>query len=179
MASFIVKACHLWSKFESLAGLAHFQKCLVFTVEFPTETTLQMLQRISGLSDRMRFSSLHALPYFFCFCKWREKTAHQKKIQSFYPSFMYSMMYSRKVRDIGKDSEESWIIDFGKKTFFISRKRVVPVCSVCPPRQNWPPPNPSTASQCVPPPPEPRGGGHTRLQVRGWGKLNSNDWRKA
>ncbi len=50
---------------KALAGLAHFQKCPVFTVKFPTETTLQMLQQISGLRDRMGFWSLHALPLLF------------------------------------------------------------------------------------------------------------------
>ncbi len=28
-------------------------------------------------------------------------------------------------------------------------------------------------------PPEPKGGGHTRVRVRGWGSPNSNDWRKS
>ncbi len=31
----------------------------------------------------------------------------------------------------------------------------------------------------VPLPPEPGGGGHTRLRVRGWGSPNSDDWKKA
>jgi hypothetical protein len=39
------------------------------------------------------------------------------------------------------------------------------------------PPPLSLAS--VPLPPEPRGGGHTRLRVRGWGSPNSYDWRKS
>ncbi len=29
------------------------------------------------------------------------------------------------------------------------------------------------------PPPEPKGGGHTRVRVRGWGSPNSDDWRKS
>ncbi len=37
---------------------------------------------------------------------------------------------------------------------------------------------PSLASKCVPPPGT-KGGGHTRLRVRGWGSPNSDDWRKA
>jgi hypothetical protein len=61
------------------------------------------------------------------------------------------------------------------------------------PRPNWDPP-PSPASECIPP--ESKGGGQTRLRVRGWGpNLNetgvytrlrergwgpkSNDWRKS
>jgi hypothetical protein len=39
------------------------------------------------------------------------------------------------------------------------------------------PPPLSPAS--VPLPPEPKGGGHNRLQVRGWGSPNSDDWRKS
>ncbi len=39
------------------------------------------------------------------------------------------------------------------------------------------PPPLSPAS--VPLPPEPKGGGHTRLRVRGWWSPNSDDWRKA
>jgi hypothetical protein len=31
----------------------------------------------------------------------------------------------------------------------------------------------------VPLPADSRGGWHTRLQVRGWGSPNSNDWRKS
>ncbi len=31
----------------------------------------------------------------------------------------------------------------------------------------------------MPLPPEPKGGGHTRLRVRGWGSPNSDDWRKS
>ncbi len=46
------------------------------------------------------------------------------------------------------------------------------------PRRNRYSPTPSLASKCAPPP-EPKGGGHTRLQVRGWGSPNSDDWRKA
>ncbi len=37
----------------------------------------------------------------------------------------------------------------------------------------------SHPSECAPPPPEPKGGGHTRLRVRGWGRPNSDDWRKS
>jgi hypothetical protein len=33
--------------------------------------------------------------------------------------------------------------------------------------------------ETVPLPPEPKGGGHTRLRVRGWGSPNSDDWRKS
>jgi hypothetical protein len=31
----------------------------------------------------------------------------------------------------------------------------------------------------VPLPPEPKGGGHTRVRVRGWGSSNSYDWRES
>jgi hypothetical protein len=45
-------------------------------------------------------------------------------------------------------------------------------------RQNWDSPNPSLSSERAPPP---RNGGreHTRLRVRGWWSLNSDDWRKS
>ncbi len=47
------------------------------------------------------------------------------------------------------------------------------------PRWNWDSPIPSLASECAPLPGTKGGGGHTRLRVRGWGKPNSDDWRKA
>ncbi len=47
-----------------------------------------------------------------------------------------------------------------------------------PPRQNWDSPNPSPASECALPP-GPKGGGHTRRQLMGWGSPNSDDWRKS
>ncbi len=47
------------------------------------------------------------------------------------------------------------------------------------PRWNWDSPTPSLASECAPPPGTKRGGGHTRLRVRGWGSPNSDDWRKS
>ncbi len=47
------------------------------------------------------------------------------------------------------------------------------------PRRNWDYPNPSLASECVPPPRTGGRGGHTRLRVRGWGSLNSDDLRKS
>ncbi len=34
-------------------------------------------------------------------------------------------------------------------------------------------------SNCAPPLPPGRGGGHSCLRVRGWGSLNCDDWRKA
>jgi hypothetical protein len=37
----------------------------------------------------------------------------------------------------------------------------------------------SLSPASVPLPPEPEGGGHTRLRVRGWGSPNSDDWRKC
>jgi hypothetical protein len=43
------------------------------------------------------------------------------------------------------------------------------------PRRNWDFPTPSVASECAPPP-EPKGGGHTRLRMKG---PNSDDWRKS
>ncbi len=46
------------------------------------------------------------------------------------------------------------------------------------PRRNKDSPNPSLASECAPPP-RPGGGGHTRLQVRGWGSPNFDDWSKS
>ncbi len=39
--------------------------------------------------------------------------------------------------------------------------------------------NPSLAIECAPPPRTGRGGGHTRLRVRGWGCPNSDDLRKS
>jgi hypothetical protein len=39
-------------------------------------------------------------------------------------------------------------------------------------------PTPSLASECAPPPGT-KGGGTTRLLVRGWESPNSDDWRKA
>jgi hypothetical protein len=49
--------------------------------------------------------------------------------------------------------------------------------SVCPSSDS---PNPSPASECTLPPPDERvgGGGHTRRRLRGWGSLNSDNWRK-
>jgi hypothetical protein len=44
------------------------------------------------------------------------------------------------------------------------------------PRRNWDSPNPSLASECAPPPRTGRGGGHSRLRVRGSGSPNSDDW---
>ncbi len=44
------------------------------------------------------------------------------------------------------------------------------------PRRNWDSPNPSLASECALPP---ESGGHIWLRVRGWGSLNSDDWRKS
>ncbi len=53
------------------------------------------------------------------------------------------------------------------------------------PRPNWDPkvrrrdnPVPSPSSGCAPPP-EPKGGGHTRLRVREVRGPNSDDWRKS
>jgi hypothetical protein len=37
---------------------------------------------------------------------------------------------------------------------------------------------PPLTSECAPPPGT-KGGGHTRLRVRGWGSPNSDDWRKS
>jgi hypothetical protein len=42
-------------------------------------------------------------------------------------------------------------------------------------RWNWDSPTPLAAGQCAPPPhPLVRGGGHTRLRLKGWGSHNSN-----
>ncbi len=54
----------------------------------------------------------------------------------------------------------------------------VPQCMS--PRRNWDSPNPSSASECAPPPPPNlRVGGHTRLRMRGWGSPYSDDVRKG
>ncbi len=45
------------------------------------------------------------------------------------------------------------------------------------PRRNWDSPTPSLASKCAPP--SGTGGGDTRVQMRGWGSPNSNNWRKS
>ncbi len=45
-------------------------------------------------------------------------------------------------------------------------------------RRNRDSPAPSFANECAPTPGT-TGGGHSRLQVRGWGSPNSDDWRKA
>ncbi len=48
------------------------------------------------------------------------------------------------------------------------------------PRRNWDSPTPAPASKCAPPPrTRGGGGGQTRLRVRGWGSLSSDDWRKS
>jgi hypothetical protein len=47
------------------------------------------------------------------------------------------------------------------------------------PRRNWDSFNPSPASECALPP-RPKGGGHTRLRLRGWGDpIPKTDWRKS
>jgi hypothetical protein len=46
------------------------------------------------------------------------------------------------------------------------------------PRRNWDSPTPSPASECAPTPGI-KGGGDTRVGVRGWGSPNSDDWRKS
>ncbi len=40
------------------------------------------------------------------------------------------------------------------------------------PRWNWDSPTPLAASECALPP-GPKGGGHTRLRLKGWGSPNS------
>jgi hypothetical protein len=53
--------------------------------------------------------------------------------------------------------------------------------SVCP-SSKWylSPPPPPLPQASVTLPPEPKGvGGNTRLQVKGWGSPNSDDWRKS
>jgi hypothetical protein len=47
------------------------------------------------------------------------------------------------------------------------------------PRRNWDTPNPSPASECVFPLDQRVEGGHTRLRLKGWESLNSDDWRKS
>ncbi len=49
--------------------------------------------------------------------------------------------------------------------------------SVCPLVGIWtlPAPTPSLASECAPPHGTKRGGGHSRLRLRGWGSPNSDD----
>ncbi len=46
------------------------------------------------------------------------------------------------------------------------------------PRRNWASPTPLSPAS-VPLPRKQRGVEHTRLQVRGWGSPNSDDWKKA
>jgi len=46
------------------------------------------------------------------------------------------------------------------------------------PSRNWDSPTLSLASECTPPTGT-KGGGHTRLRVRGWGSPNSDDLRKC
>jgi hypothetical protein len=46
------------------------------------------------------------------------------------------------------------------------------------PRRNWDSPTPLAASECALPPGQ-KGGGHTRLRLKGWGSPNSDDWRKS
>ncbi len=41
------------------------------------------------------------------------------------------------------------------------------------------PPTSSPPNECVPPPPNQRGGWQPRLRVRGWDSPNSDDWRKS
>jgi hypothetical protein len=50
----------------------------------------------------------------------------------------------------------------------------VPQCMS--PRRNWDSPTPSLVSECASPPETKGGGEHTRLQVRGWGSPNSDDF---
>ncbi len=45
-------------------------------------------------------------------------------------------------------------------------------------RWNWDSPTPLAASECALPPGS-KGGGHTRLRLKGWGSPNSNEWRNA
>ncbi len=45
------------------------------------------------------------------------------------------------------------------------------------PHWHWNPPPLSCKRVC--PLPQPKGGGHVRLQVRGWGSPDSDDWRKS
>ncbi len=47
------------------------------------------------------------------------------------------------------------------------------------PRRNWDSPTPSPVSECAPQSWQKGGGGQARLRVRGWGRPNSNDWRKS
>ncbi len=46
------------------------------------------------------------------------------------------------------------------------------------PRRNWDSPTLSLASECAPPPGS-KGGGDTRLRMRGWGSPNSSEWSKS
>jgi hypothetical protein len=52
--------------------------------------------------------------------------------------------------------------------FFISVCPIVGIGTLPPPRQ-----------RVCPFPQNPRGRGHTRLRVMGWGSPNSDDWKKA
>jgi hypothetical protein len=42
-------------------------------------------------------------------------------------------------------------------------------------RWNWDSPTPLAAGECAPPHPSVRGGGHTRLRLKGWGSPISNE----
>jgi hypothetical protein len=65
MASFMLKPAICGANLKAWLAWLISRNALVFTVEFPTETTLQMLQQISGLRGRMGFWSLHALLLLF------------------------------------------------------------------------------------------------------------------
>jgi hypothetical protein len=68
---------------------------------------------------------------------------------------------------------------FHSATKYVNKR--VPQCMY--PCRNWSSPTPSLppplSPVSVPLPPEPRGGGHTRLRLRRGGSSNSDDWRKS
>jgi hypothetical protein len=70
------------------------------------------------------------------------------------------------------DHIQIWPIGLSSKYIY---KEYHSVCSIVGIGTLPPPLSPAS----VPLPPEPKGGGHTRLRVRGWGSPNSDDWRKS
>ncbi len=74
------------------------------------------------------------------------------------------------------DGTALWFMVASTKYIYIHLDSWVPECMS--PRR-WDSPTPSPASEFAPPPPgNQKGGGHTRMRVRGWGSPNSDDWSK-
>jgi hypothetical protein len=100
------------------------------------------------------FSKMVTCLYAPCYRRWRKRITNEIVI------FGFSVYLS-------------WIsYSYGSQSTYIY---IVPVCPLV--GIGTLPPLLSPAS--VPLPPEPKGGGHTRLRVRGWGSPNFDDWRKS